>query len=482
MRIRGQPAPGPPGPPDSDNSSSDSDADGHNNGPLFPPPGNNPPPIRLPPGGRVYAEPIQIHYLGPMNIQCPECRALHFDCEKLSKSTRARKRFGICCLEGKVQLPALPQWPQELQRLYENNRDFVHNIRQYNNTFAFTSLGVEVDRHTVQGPGPAAFRIHGGLYHLMGSLLPRENEVPSFAQLYIHDPHEAVAIRQQRNGNLNADVLRELNDMLFNHHPYVQVFKHAHQILNARPEANQSDLRVRLHYNEATDARRYNLPTANEIAAVIPGDGTEVLNENRDIILRLEGGGLRRISHLHRAYSTLHYVLLFPKGEHGWHLGMELQQNQGRQNQSKHLTQILYYAYRIHIRPQEIEPRNLFHGARLFQQYICDAWTSVEQSNLTWIVHNQRQIRADLYSGLRDRVAQDPNVNLQDTGRSIVLPSSHSGSPRYMQQLLQDSLAICRDCQKPDLFLTMTANANWQEISENLLPGMFISFIFSNLI
>ena len=224
--------------------------------------------------------------------------------------------------------------------------------------------------------------------------------------------------------------------MLFNHHPYVQVFKHAHQILNARLEANQSDLHVQLHYNEATDARRYNLPIANEIAAVIPGDGTEVLNENRDIILCLEKGGLRHISHLHHAYSTLHYVLLFPKGEHDWHLGMELQQNQGRQNRSKHFTQILYYAYRIHIRPQEIEPRNLFHGARLFQQYICNAWAFVEQSNLTWIVHNQRQIRADLYSGLRDHVAQDPNVNLQDTGRSIVLPSSHSGSPRYMQQLL----------------------------------------------
>jgi len=103
----------------------------------------------------------------------------------------------MCCLEGKVQPPALPQWPQELQGLYENNQDFVHNIHQYNNTFAFTSIGVEVDHHTVQGPGPAAFHIHGGLYHLMGSLLHEENNIPSFAQLYIHDPHKAVTIHQQ---------------------------------------------------------------------------------------------------------------------------------------------------------------------------------------------------------------------------------------------------------------------------------------------
>jgi len=179
--------------------------------------------------------------------------------------------------------------------------------------------------------------------------------------------------------------------MLLNYHPYVNVFKHAHQILNARWKGNQNDLHVQLHYNEATDARRYNLPTANEIAAVIPGDSTEVLNDNCDFILCLQGGALRCISHLHCAYSTLHYVLLFPKAEHSWHLGMELQQNEGRQNRSKHLTQILYYAYHIHVRPQNIEPRNLFYRARSFQQYVCDAWASVEQSNLTWIVYNQKK-------------------------------------------------------------------------------------------
>ncbi|KIK21179.1 hypothetical protein PISMIDRAFT_83047, partial [Pisolithus microcarpus 441] len=38
-------------------------------------------------------------------------------------------------------------------------------------------------------------------------------------------------------------------------------------------------------------------------------------------------------------------------------------------------------------------------------------------------------------------------------------------------QLLQDSLAICREYKKPDLFLTMTANGSWPEITENLFPG-----------
>ena len=38
-----------------------------------------------------------------------------------------------------------------------------------------------------------------------------------------------------------------------------------------------------------------------------------------------------------------------------------------------------------------------------------------------------------------------------------------------MLQLFQDSMAICRAFQKPDLFITMTANPNWPEVKEALL-------------
>ncbi len=44
----------------------------------------------------------------------------------------------------------------------------------------------------------------------------------------------------------------------------------------------------------------------------------------------------------------------------------------------------------------------------------------------------------------------------------------HTGSPHAMYQLYQDSMAICRALQKPDIFLTMTANPQWPEIVEAL--------------
>ncbi|KAG2337894.1 hypothetical protein BDR05DRAFT_1004682, partial [Suillus weaverae] len=149
--------------------------------------------VAIPHGGRPYSEPIVLHTLGPLNVECPNCHARHFACEKLSKSTLQNPRFGMCCLQGQVSLPPFPSWPPELQQAY-TNRTFISKIRQYNSALAFTSVGVNIEDRALQGSGPNAFRIHGSLHHLMGSLIPPEGIQPSYAQLYIYDPEEATNI------------------------------------------------------------------------------------------------------------------------------------------------------------------------------------------------------------------------------------------------------------------------------------------------
>jgi hypothetical protein len=103
-------------------------------------------------------------------------------------------------------------------------------------------------------------------------------------------------------------------------HPYVELYKQAYRIIREKPAEEQNTVVIRLRAERNQDLCHYNLPTANnEVAAVIPGDGSEECSDHRDIILRLRDGGPKRISHLHPSYSTLHYVLLFPHGEDGWH-------------------------------------------------------------------------------------------------------------------------------------------------------------------
>ena len=56
-------------------------------------------------------------------------------------------------------------------------------------------------------------------------------------------------------------------------------------------------------------------------------------------------------------------------------------------------------------------------------------------------------------------------------GRRTILPSSFIGCPRDMYQRYQDAMALVQNFGKPDLFITMTCNPNWEEIKTELLPG-----------
>ena len=114
----------------------------------------------------------------------------------------------------------------------------------------------------------------------------------------------------------------------------------------------------------------------------------------------------------------------------------------------------------------------MHHASRLFQQYVCDVWVSTDQNRLRWIENNQTTLRTALYSGLEDAVGHgEMDVNLDDVGHRVVLPSSYVGGPRYMNQRFQDAIALARFYQGFDLFITFTCNAQWPEITTELLAN-----------
>jgi hypothetical protein len=53
------------------------------------------------------------------------------------------------------------------------------------------------------------------------------------------------------------------------------------------------------------------------------GDGSEAV-DRRDIIVAQQASPFQHISELHVGYMALHYPLLFPYGEDGWHLNIPL--------------------------------------------------------------------------------------------------------------------------------------------------------------
>ncbi|GKA77871.1 ATP-dependent DNA helicase PIF1 [Tanacetum coccineum] len=129
-----------------------------------------------------------------------------------------------------------------------------------------------------------------------------------------------------------------------------------------------------------------------------------------------------------------------------------------------------YYSYIIHQRPGQ--GGTLLKGGRLFQQYLVDAYTAVEEQRLKWTRNNQDTLRVDLYHNLCDAVTRG-DTSAVGLGKRIVLPKTFTGSPRYMMHNYQDAMALCRAYGNPDLFITFTSNPKWPEILEMLtyFPG-----------
>jgi helitron helicase-like protein len=94
----------------------------------------------------------------------------------------------------------------------------------------------------------------------------------------------------------------------------------------------------------------------------------------------------------------------------------------------------------------------------------------VELEKLEYVRREQPRLRCELYSGIQDHLVQDI-LDPSQTGKTTILPSSFTGGDRAMQQLYQDSIALVRYFRKPDLFITFTANPNWDEITAQLRAG-----------
>nr|GEW22953.1 hypothetical protein CTI12_AA123990 [Tanacetum cinerariifolium] len=293
--------------------------------------------------------------------------------------------------------------------------------------------GTQKAAFTSAGRAPYTFRINGQNYHRMGSLLPKEGMPPKFAQLYFltlimrsEIEHLLSLTRKQRNTH------------------------------------SSQDFRLRLH-SERKTTRQYNASTVSEVAAIIINDFGDA-HPTRDIVVDRKDTGPQRVSKLHPLYMVLQYPLLFSYGDDGFHEKIPYHANKGtRKTKRGYVTMQEYYSYIIHQRPRQGSP--LLKGGCLFQQYLVDAYTVVEEQRLKWTKNNQDTLRINLYHNMCDAVTRG-DTSAVGFGKRIVLPRTFTGSPMYMMQNYQDAMVLCRAYGNPDLFITFTSNPKWPEISE----------------
>ncbi|WZY97417.1 hypothetical protein YC2023_069746 [Brassica napus] len=247
--------------------------------------------------------------------------------------------------------------------------------------------------------------------------------------------------------------------MLDEVNPYVKQFRSAKDRFQTDPE---EAFHMRIVSERSKDGRTYNTPTASEVAALIPGDFNLDM-ANRDIVLEQKTGKLKRISEIHASYLALQYPLLFTYGEDGFRLGIKKGVTVASKKLKKpNISMRQFFAFRLHERDNE--SHSLLHGRRLFQQFLVDAYTTIESNRLRYLKFNQSTLRSDSYDSIKESEHAGKS-DLHDQGTEFTLPASFTGSPRYMKNNYLDAMTICKHFGFPDLFITFTCNPKWPEIT-----------------
>lgn len=349
------------------------------------------------------------------------------------------------------------------------SNDFMKSIRHYNSLFAFTSLGVDVDRSINTGGGPYVFRINGVVHHRVGSLIPQSGLTPQYAQLYIYDTANEIQNRMSIFGQLEESghhaesaVVSSLIAMFDACNPLVKQFSMARDRLLSPDHPNVG---IRFVGSSDSHDNRYSLPTVPELAALIVGELT-VDRCQYDIIVEENSGQLPHMSPLNPAHMSLQYPLLFPFGRKGFHHGIKYQCSEDVPLADRDdVTMLEYYCYECHYRKGE--PNPFLCCGRLSNQLKVDCYSCVESSRLTFFYKNQDALRSNSYQGISDALGEGSS-SLKNTGIKFLLPGTFTGGRRYMTLNYHDAMAICRHFGSPDIFTTFTCNPKWDEIIEGL--------------
>ncbi|XP_062075423.1 uncharacterized protein LOC133779481 [Humulus lupulus] len=96
-------------------------------------------------------------------------------------------------------------------------------------------------------------------------------------------------------------------------------------------------------------------------------------------------------------------------------------------------------------------------------------YVKIETSRLDYFRGKQQHIQLELYQGIVDTITLG-ETNPSNVRKQIILPSSFIGGPRDMRKRYMEAMSLVQRYGKPDIFLMMTCNPNWPEITNELSP------------
>jgi hypothetical protein len=98
----------------------------------------------------------------------------------------------------------------------------------------------------------------------------------------------------------------------------------------------------------------------------------------------------------------------------------------------------------------------------------------MEKERLNFLRNSQPLLRTEKYRNLQEQLDQDDS-NPAAIGQAVILPTFFYNGDRAMQQLFQDSMYLVTHFGKPNLFVTFTANPNWEKVITALFKSQTVT-------
>lgn len=363
------------------------------------------------------------NYLGQMDYECTACGALHFEAERVGSSTD----FDDCCGHGKFFVPdeAKP-YPDELRELFQGTHrfssEFKSRVRNYNSALAFASISSH--QEIPSDGGLYQYRIRGNVQTCISTALhPSDNSsleserLRRYGQLYVVESNDANAARLQERPNrgMNEECLKIVDSIIRECNVYADAYNTAgeierEEIEKAEELARRSGLsrpvmpEVRLTFGlfPGQDRRQYNRSIVNEVYAVFVTTPEGQVPEAY-ITVRNKGGGIRRLETIDENMEPMCFPLFHPHGTRCWRPGIFYQNPRPSTALRPRVdfSRREHVAFRLFSRPGRFNP--LFHGGKLFQEYLVVQAVHVEADKLRYHRENQVAIKAHLYKTAKVR-------------------------------------------------------------------------------
>ncbi|XP_015167740.1 uncharacterized protein [Solanum tuberosum] len=295
------------------------------------------------------------------------------------------------------------------------------------------------------------------------------------------------------DANLSEEVMIKIRNIM-ERNPYAKFFS------QLKEHTSFQNMEIRIAANASLDQRVYNKPSVDQVAAIwVDGNNPNIPFE-RDIAVHEHSGYKHRVKHYYGCYDPLQYPLILPKGEGGWHQGIQKCRNpiknsqraalpshqigrssftnaaemfaheeQGVRRETKgSISCREYYCYKLQVRTSD--KSILLLCGRLLQQFVVDIYIKIETTRLEYYRLEQSNYRREILEGIVDSVTAGESRG-DKVGQRVLLPGSFIGGPRDMRRRYMDAMALVQKFGRPDLFITMTCNPEWIEIQQALLPG-----------